>query len=505
MKQEEQPMENRSIILIFTGLMLAMVSGALEQTIVATALPTIVGDLGGADRILWVTTGYVLAATIVMPIYGKVGDLMGRKWVFVAALALFMVGSVVCGCAMNMAGLVVGRFVQGLGGGGLMVLSQAIVADVIPARKRALYLNLMGVAWALPMMVGPLLGGLFTDHLSWRLSFFVTIPLAALALAAAVAFLPKPKPGAGLGSFDVAGTVTASAAVCALTLATSLAGVDYAWDSPQVIGLFAATVLFGALFVRAERRARVPIMPLELFRNRNFVLATVAGFVVLFAMMAALSYLPTYFQIAHGMSATAAGYMELPMNVAYFIASLVIGVLIAKRGKYQAFMVASFVVAGVSSAGLATLTADTSPAVAMAYLGVMGFGMGMSFEVLVLIVQNEFPAAIVGTATSATNFFREIGTTLGASVAGALFTGNLGNLMGERLAPFGNAGELGIDASTLTPALVNALPDELHAAVASAYNDALMPVFALMVPLIMVGLVCMALLKRTPLRETLEG
>ena len=496
---------NRNVVLVFIGLMLAMLAGSLEQTIVATALPTIVGDLGGVVRMLWGTTAYVLTATIVMPIYGKLGDLIGRKWIFVGALVLFTVGSVVCGISFDMTQMIAGRAVQGLGGGGLMVLSQAIVADVIPARKRPLYMNIMGIAWAVPMLAGPLLGGLFTDYLSWHWAFLITVPLSAISIVAAVAFLPNPKKRARLSSFDVRGTVLVSAAVCTLTLATSLGGVDYAWDSPQIIGLFAATAVLVVLFVLAERRAIQPIIPLALFRNRNFVLTTLAGLVTLFALMASMSYLPMYFQIAHGMSATAAGYMEVPMSIANLVASLLAGFLIARNGKYKTIMVTSFAIATAGGIAMTMLNAGMPPAFAVASLCIVGFGIGMSFQVLVLIVQNEFPASIVGTATSATNLFREIGTTLGSSIAGALFTGNLTRLMAERLAPFGGGEALGIDPNAITPAVVNALPGDVHAAIAGAYNDALLPVFFVMVPLLAAGIVLMAFLKNTPLKETVEG
>lgn len=502
--EHHETLQVKSVPLVFAALMVAMIIGSLDQTIVSTALPTIVGDLGGVDHMLWVTTGYVLTSTIVMPIYGKVGDLIGRRGLFLGALGLFLVGSVACGFAHNMALLIAGRAVQGLGGGGLMVLSQAIVADVVPARKRALYLNAMGIGWAVPMLVGPLLGGLFTDHLSWRWAFWINIPMALLAIGVCAALLPKYPRTASLANFDIKGAVAISAAITTLTLATSFAGVQYSWDSPIIIGLFAATVVFGVLFVFAEKRARVALMPLELFRNRNFVLTTVGGFIILFALMAAMSYLPTYFQLAHGMNATAAGYMEVPSSIAYFVASLISGALVAKRGKYKGLMAISFAIATVGAVALCTITADASPLLACVYLGVMGFGMGLSFEILVLIVQNEFPAAIVGTATSATNFFREIGTTLGASVAGAVFTSNLTRLLGERLAPLGGTKALGVDANSLTPAIVHALPETVQQTVAGAYNDALVPLFMLMVPLTIVAGILMLMLKETPLAETLE-
>ncbi len=499
-----ETLSQRTVVAAFVALLIAMAMGSLDQTIVSTALPTIVGELGGVDHMLWVTTAYVLTSTIVMPIYGKVGDAIGRKPLFIVAVTLFLAGSIVCGAANSMGVLIAGRAIAGLGGGGLMVLSQAIVADIVPARKRALYLNIMGIGWALPMMVGPLLGGLFTDHLSWRWAFWINLPLAALSIAAAAKLLPRPKTTATLKSFDAAGTAAISVAICGLTLATSWGGTTYAWDSPVIIGLIVATVAATALFVMAERRATEPLMPLELFRNRNFVLTTVGGFIILFAMMAALSYLPTYFQIAHGMSATAAGYMEVPMELTYFVASLLSGVLVAKTGRYKKLMAASFAVALIGTALICTMSAETSPLACCAYLSVMGFGYGLSFEVLVLIVQNEFPAAIVGTATSATNFFREIGTTLGTSVAGAIFTSGLASQLGAHLAELGGTEALGIDTNALTPAIVHALPQAVQSAVASAYNDALMPLFWLMVPMTIAAAVCMLALDEKPLAEKLE-
>ena len=493
-----------TVIAVFVALMVAMIIGSLDQTIVSTALPTIVGDLGGMSHLLWVTTAYVLASTITMPVYGKVGDMIGRKGLFIGALVLFLVGSIMCGAASDMVLLIAGRAVAGLGGGGLMVLSQAIVADIVPARKRALYLNVMGIGWALPMLVGPLLGGVFTDLVSWRWAFWINIPLSILSIVVAAVLLPTYRKRESLKNFDFWGMAFIAAAVCTLTLATSWGGVEHAWDSPIIIGLIVATVVLAVLFVVAESKSKHALMPLFLFKNRNFVLTTVGGFIVLFATMAAMSYLPTYFQIAHGLSATAAGYMEVPMSIAYLVASLISGVLISKSGRYKKLMAVSFAIATVGALLIATLTADTTVVLAGLYLAIMGFGMGLSFEVLVLIVQNEFPASMVGVATSATNFFREIGTTLGASVAGAIFTANLTSQLSDKLAPFGGVEVLGFDVNSLTPALVKMLPDSVHHAVAVAYNDALMPVFMLMVPLTVVAGLCMIALKERPLAASLR-
>lgn len=492
----------KSVPLVFAALLIDEAIASLDQTIVSTALPTVVGDLNGVDHMLWVVTAYVLTSTIVMPVFGKMGDLIGRRGLFVGAQVLFMIGSALCGWAQDMGVLVLGRAIQGIGGGGLLVLSQAIVADIVPARKRAFYLNAMGIAWALPMLVGPLLGGLFTDIIGWRWAFWVNIPLTMVSVVLCAMFLPIYPKRRERGRFDVWGMVAISAAVVCLTLATSWGGVTYAWNSPIIIGLVLGAVAFSALFVVAEKRASEPLMPLFLFKNRNFLLATTGGFIVLFAMMAAMSYLPTYFQLAHGLNATAAGYMEVPMSVAYFLSSLLSGYLISKRGKYKVLMAVSFVIATAGAALMCTLTCDSSVILAGLYLTVMGFGMGLSFEVLVLIVQNEFPASVVGTATGATNFFREIGTTLGASVAGAIFTGHLTASLSKGLSGIPEAQSLGIDANSLTPAFVHSLPEGIQQVIANSYNDAIIPLFLMMVPLCVVAGLMMMALKERPLANT---
>lgn len=495
----------KSVLAIFVGLLVAMIVGSLDQTVVSTALPTIVGDLGGVNHMLWVTTAYVLAATVTMPIYGKMGDLIGRKGLFIVALVLFVVGSAVCGLTPSMEGLIAGRAVQGLGGGGLMILSQAIVADVVPPRKRALYLSIMGIAYAVPMLAGPLLGGFFTDTVGWRWAFWINIPLALIAIATAIICLPKPRRTVEKAYFDTWGTVTLVAAVSGLTLATSWGGTEYAWNSPVIIGLIGATVVAGALFVFAESRAKEPLMALELFRNRNFNMATIAGFITTFIMMGVLTYLPTYFQIVDGMSATAAGYMEVPMSVAYFIASLISGFAVSKLGKYKKLMVASFVIIVVGTAALTLITPDFPIAGIGVLPAVIGFGIGLNFEILVLVVQNEFSASVVGMATAATNFFREVGTTLGTSIVGALFTSGLSRTLAEKLEPVGGTEALGVDTNSLTPSIVHQLPDAVRDAVGIAYNDALVPVFFFMLPLAVAGLALMFFLRETKLATTVEG
>ena len=501
----DPPLSRRSVAAVFAGLLVAMTVGTLNQTIVATVLPTIVGELGGVNRMLWVTTSYVLAATVTMPLYGKMGDLIGRKGLFIGALALFVAGSAACALAPSMEGLVIGRAVQGLGGGGLMVLSQAIVADVVPPRRRALYLSIMGVAYAVPMLAGPLLGGFFADAVGWRWAFWFDVPLALAAIVIAAAFLPKPRRTAERAPFDVGGAVTLVAAVTALTLATLWGGNEHAWTSPTIIGLLVATAVASALFVLAERRAREPLMALSLFKNRNFDISIVASSITMFVMIGVLTYLPTYFQIVDDLNATAAGYLVAPMNAAWFAASLLSGYLVNKLGTYKKLMVVSFAVLVAGMVGFIAVDQDPSAVVVGGLLAVMGFGVGLNFEILVLVVQNEFPASAVGMATAATGFFRKVGSVLGTSVVGALFTSGLARALAERLAPVGGVGALGTDANSLTPAIVHALPPDVRHAVGAAYSDALAPVLWLALPLAVAGLVLMLFLRETRLATTVDG
>lgn len=495
-------MPRHRLIMLFTGLLVAMLTSSLDQTIVSTALPTIVGDLGGADHMQWVVTAEVLAMTATMPVFGRLSDLMGRKGLFMFALGLLAAGSTVCALANGMPMLIAGRAVQGAGGGGLTILSQAIVADVVPARVRGTYMGVMGMAFAVPALLGPLLGGFFTDVVSWHWAFWMNLPLVALSMAAAAFLLPGGKPaGAERVRFDLWGTLSLSGALVCLTLATSLAGTVFAWDSPQAGGLLVATAALAAAFVLAERRAAQPVVPLGLFRNRNFVLTTLAGLFGMLALMGAATYLPTFFQVAQGMSATGAGFMELPAGVGEVVATIGAGVLISRTGKYKALMAVSFAIASASMWLMSTITAQTSTALIACYLLALGFGIGLNVENLVLIAQNEFPNSMVGTVTAANNFFREVGTTLGASLVGALFTANLGRTLAACLEPVGGMAALGVSASSITPELVREMPAAVADAVADAYAEALAPVFLAVTPLLLASLVLMCFLKNTPLRE----
>lgn len=499
--EHQEGINKRALIAVFAGLMLAMFVSSLDQTIVSTALPTIVGELGGVDHMLWVTTAYVLASTCMMPIYGKLGDLIGRKPLFIAALALFTVGSLICGIGDSMFTLIAGRAVQGLGGGGLMILSQAIIADVVPVRQRGKYMGVMGAVFAVSMIVGPLLGGWFTEVAGWRYIFWFNVPIAIVAIALAAAFLPKAKRSAQSFKLDILGTALLIGGTVCLVLFTTVGGGSAGWGSFEAIALGVACVVCFVLFVVAERHAQEPIMPLSLFKNRNFIVASLAGLLIMVAMMGTISYLPTYMQIVNGASATESGYMMLPTMVGMMIMSTVSGFLASKTGRYKWMPVASCLVAAVALVLMSTIAVETSTIMMFVYLFILGFGMGLGQQILVLIVQNEFPHAMVGTATSSNNYIREVGATLGSSVIGALFTSRLANQLagaGEALA------STGLSANSITPAIVAQLPTDIQLLVQNAYHDALVPIFLYLAPFLLVGAVLLLFLKENPLKDTIE-
>lgn len=495
----------REIIFVFAALMVAMFVSSLDQTIVSTALPTIVGELGGVDHMLWVTTAYLLCSTIMMPIYGKFGDLYGRKYLFCGCLAFFVGGSVVCGLSSSMFGLIAGRAIQGLGGGGLMILSQAIIADIFPPKERGKYMGIMGAAFGLSTVLGPLLGGWFTESIGWRWCFWINIPLGLIALVLAARFLPHRAHGSRTRSaVDLPGIATMAIATTCLILTLSWGGNTFAWDSSVIIGLIIVGVVAAICFVAVEHRATEPLIPLSFFRNRNFLICTVAGLLIMVGMMGAISYLPTYFQIVDGLDATAAGYMTVPMMVGMMITSTVTGFLAGKLKNIKWMPLASCAVAGATFMVLGGITVGTSLVFMGICLFALGFGIGLGQQILVLIVQNEFDNAIVGTATSSNNFFREIGATIGASLVGSLFTANLSTQLAENLGALGT-GAATIDANSITPAAVHAMEPALQGAIQTSYNDALAPVFLALVPLFAAGFILLLFIKPKPLAATNEA
>ena len=482
--------------------MLSMLLASLSQTVLSTALPTVVGELNGVDHMLWVMTAFILASTVTMPIYGKLGDLIGRKSLLMAAILLFVAGSVVGALAGDMNWLIVGRVIQGLGGGGLMILSQAIIADVVPARERGKYMGIMGGVFAVSSVAGPLLGGWFTEGIGWRWTFWINVPLGALALLAAVFFLHLPKGRQQKPKLDIWGMVFLAAATTSLILVASWGGKDFAWNSPTILGLIAATVITAVAFVLVERRTAEPIIPLHLFRDRNFNLTTGAGLLTGVAMFGAIGYLPTYLQMAFGADATQAGLLMIPMMGTLLLTSVGTGVLVSKTGRYKWMPIAGSLLVALALFLLSTLTIQTPVWLFCVYIGVLGVGLGTSMQILVLIVQNSFPIREVGTATASNNFFRQIGASLGSAVVGSLFASRLTSLITERMPSTG-----GGDASpsnSLTPDVVAALPAPAREIITTSYNDALAPLFLYMVPLALLAFVLLLFVKEKPLATTIE-
>lgn len=492
----------RHILLVFAGLMVTMLLAALDQMIFSTALPTIVGELNGVNHMLWVTTAYILASTITLPVYGKLGDLIGRKGLFITAISIFIVGSIIGGLSQDMTWLIAGRAVQGLGGGGLLILAQAIIADVVPARERGKYMGVMGGVFAISSVAGPLLGGWFTDGIGWRWAFWMNIPLGLLAIASAAFFLRLPKNTNRNPSIDVTGIFLLAIASTCLVLMTTWGGNTYGWDSPVIIGLILGALVAGVGFVFVERRAAEPIMPLHLFKDRNFNLTTVVGLIIGIAMFGALAYLPTYLQMVTGLNATQAGLLMAPLMAALLIASIVSGQVVSRTGRYKWLPMTGMVFVAISLFLLSTMTPALSTWILCSYLAIMGLGLGMSMQILILIVQNSFPMSEVGTATASNNYFRQIGASLGSAIVGSLFVAKLTQLLTERM-PAG-AVAAGGGENSLTPAVVRDLPAAIHDVIVGAYNDALTPVFLYMVPLAIVGLILLVFVIEKPLATAIE-
>ncbi|MFJ2241232.1 MDR family MFS transporter [Streptomyces sp. NPDC087859] len=473
--------------LIYAGLMAVMLLASLDQTIVSTALPTIVGELHGVTHMAWVTTAYILAATVVMPVYGRLGDLLGRKRLYTGGIVIFLAGSAIAGSAQDMAMLIIGRAVQGLGGGGLMITSQAIVADLVPPRRRAKCMAPIGVIFALASVVGPLLGGWFTDSIGWRWCFWINLPVGLVALAVCAVALHLPRKAAK-ATIDYIGIPLMTVAVACTVLVADWGGTDYAWSDPLILGLAGAGIGSWMLFVYSQSRVAEPIIPLRLFRSPIFVIATLVGMMVIgVGMFAVLSYMPTYVQMVYGATAAQSGWLLLPMVVGLMGASLPVGHRMSRTGRYKIYPIAGSLVIAITTLMLSTLDVDTPLALLCGYLFLMGVGIGLMSQTLVLAVQNAFPAADVGTATAANNFFREIGATVGTAAVGAVFTSRLTDQLSTRLSSSG-LDTVG-DTNSLTPALVHALPTQVRDAVVAAYQNALTPVFGYLVPLFLVGLV----------------
>ncbi|WP_084965805.1 MFS transporter [Thermoactinospora rubra] len=497
-------MRRRDLWFILVALMLGMLLAALDQTIVSTALPTIVSDLGGLDHLSWVVTGYMLASAVSTPLWGKLGDQYGRKRLFITAIVIFLAGSALCGLSQTMGHLIAFRGLQGLGGGGLMVLAQAIVGDVVPVRERGRYQGLFGGVFAVSSVVGPLLGGLFVDHVSWRWVFYINLPIGVVALLVIVYALPS-KPERTRHRIDYAGVVLLGGATFCLVLVTTWGGQTYAWTDPVIVGLLVAAAVMLGLWGFAETRAKEPVLPLRLFRMREFTMASLVGFVVGFGMFGALTYLPLFMQVVYGVSATMSGVHLVPMMAGMLGFSILSGRLIARTGRYRLYPILGTAVATVGMLLLSTLTEHSSTLTVSLYLLTLGAGLGLAVQVLVIVVQNSVGHADLGVATSGATFFRSIGGSFGVAVLGSVFTSRLRDDLAEvvRTTPLPQ----GFDpaAAQADPTVIQRLPPQLRGDFLHIYADSIATVFAVAAPVVAVAFVLSWFIPQRRLRETTKA
>ncbi|MFF0494692.1 DHA2 family efflux MFS transporter permease subunit [Nocardia sp. NPDC004068] len=494
------PVSHARANVVFITVVLGMLMAALDQTIVSTALPTIVADLGGAGHLAWVVTSYLLAEAVATALAGKFGDLFGRKRVFQISGLIFIIGSMIAGLANGMTLLVVARAVQGLGAGGLMVTAMALIADVIPLRERGKYQGALGAVFGVTTVIGPTLGGLFTDHASWRWCFYVNVPLAILMIVVAARAIPSIR-SAVRPVIDYAGIALVAVGVSCLVLGLEWGGQEYPWGSATILGLFAAAAILLACFVFVEFRAKEPMLPMHLFRSNAFTVCSILSFIVGFAMMGALTYLPAYLQYVNGLSATASGFRTLPMVVGLFITSIISGQIVGRTGKYKVFPIAGIAVTALGLYLMSTMDRTTGFWTESAYMLVLGLGLGLAMQVLTIVVQNTVPYADLGTATSGVTFFRTLGSTFGASVFGTLYSNRLTPNLREAL-----ANDPSVDpAAAGSPQLLHRLPYERAVPIIDAYADTIAYMFRWAVPVALLGFVVAWFLKQVPLRDTVRA